>query len=232
MSVAQLTQDSKSRGASFRDTRSKKEIAYDVLKQRILSNQYTPGTPIIEPDVSAELKVSKTPIREALQQLERDGFVETVPGRGSFVSHITVKDIKQIFDAREVLECGAVRRVALVGDKDLIKMKKHELEKYVADEMRDSPTAVDRERDDVHLFIFKLLDNPMLSSVYGQLLDQIIRLRNYFNVSLDKERSAFYNREHLRILEALLEGSPDKAEEATLTHLRNASKYLIQLSSL
>lgn len=232
MSVSQLKQDSNRRGSNFKAPRSKKEIAYDVLKQRILANEYTPGTPIIEPDLSAEMNVSKTPIREALQQLEREGFVETVPGRGSFVSHITIKDIKQIFDAREVLECGAVRRVALVGDKDLIKLKKQELEKYAADETRGTYNALDQQRDDVHLFIFKLLDNPLLSTVYDQLLDQIIRLRNYFNVSLDIERSTFYNREHLRILDALLEGSPDKAEEATLTHLRNASKYLTQLNSL
>jgi DNA-binding FadR family transcriptional regulator len=70
-----------------------------------------------------------------------------------------------------------------------------------------------------------------LFEIYSLLLDQIIRLRHYFNVRLDTERTAQYNQEHLRILDALIKGDPNQAEEAVLTHLRNASAYLTRLTS-
>jgi DNA-binding GntR family transcriptional regulator len=230
MVSAQHYKEMKGRPSVAKDTRSKKVIAYEAIKHRILSNEYTPGMPIIEPELGLELQVSKTPIREALQELERDGLIETIPGRGSFVSHITVEDIRQIFDSREIIECGVVRRVALIGDKEIIQLKKKELESFHSGaeaSLLDSP-----ERDDVHLTIFKLLGNHKLFAVYSQLLDHIIRLRNYFNVKLDGDRAQVYNQEHLRILDALLEGSPDKAEQATMTHLRNAAKYLTTLTTL
>ena len=210
--------------------KSKKEVAYEILKLRILSNEYKPGMPINENSLSQELAVSKTPIREALQQLERDGFIETVSGRGSFVTHITIDDIREVFESREILECGAASRVALVGDKELIRIKKQEFERSIAldgERPADAP-----ERDDVHIFIFQMLGNRKLSFIYQQFMDQIIRLRNYFNVRFDAERTARYDQEHLRILDAMLEGDPQKAEETTRTHLRNATEYLTGLLPL
>ena len=66
------------------------------------------------------MKISKTPVREALQQLERDGFVENVPGRGCFVSRISFQDVKELFETREILECEVIRRAALKGDPEKI----------------------------------------------------------------------------------------------------------------
>ena len=209
--------------------KNKKNLSYEVLKKRILSNEYPPGMPINENGMSQELGVSKTPIREALQQLERDGFIETVSGRGSFVTHITIDDIREVFESREMLECGAASRVALVGDKELIRIKKQEFERSIAldgERPADAP-----ERDDVHIFIFQMLGNRKLSFIYLQFMDQIIRLRNYFNVRFDAERTDRYDQEHLRILDAMLEGNPQQAEEATRTHLRNATEYLTGLMS-
>jgi GntR family transcriptional regulator, rspAB operon transcriptional repressor len=203
---------------------SKKIVAYDVLKRRIVRHELQPGVPINENALSDEMKISKTPIREALQQLEREGFVQTIPGRGSFVTHITVQDVREIFETREIIECAVARRAALVGDKELIKAKRVELES--SDLMSDGEKGLELDLDDVHVFIFGVVGNKRLFEIYSQLLDQIIRLRHYFNVRLDTERMAKYNNEHLRILDALIKSDPDQAEQAVLTHLRNASAYL------
>jgi DNA-binding GntR family transcriptional regulator len=213
----------------FGDMPSKKGIAYETLKARILSNQYRPGMPINESALCEELKFSKTPIREALQQLERESFISTVPGRGSFVTHVTLEDVREIFDSREIVESAVARRAALVGDKELIRAKKLELEALSPSDHNNTDADVDR--DDVHVFIFHLVGNQWLFSIYSQLLDRILRLRNYFSVRLDTDRTAHYNQEHLKILNALLAGEPDQVEEAVLTHLRNASTYLSRLTS-
>ena len=215
--------------ARWGEMQSKKSIAYDTLKRRIVLNEHKPGLPINENALCEEMKISKTPIREALQHLEREGFVQTIPGRGSFVTHITVHDVREIFESREILECAAARRAALIGDKELIKAKRLELGSATlsSGDEKDSEPDI----DDVHVFIFQLIGNKKLFDIYSLLLDQIIRLRHYFSVNLDTERKAQYNHEHLSILDALIKGDPNQAEEAVLTHLRNASAYLTRLTS-
>jgi DNA-binding GntR family transcriptional regulator len=79
-----------------RNSKSKKVIAYEILKRRIINNSLTPNEPLNERVLSEELKISKTPIREALQQLEKEGLVENVPHKGSFVSRVSVQDIREI----------------------------------------------------------------------------------------------------------------------------------------
>lgn len=98
------------------NSKTKKNIVYEALKKRIISNSLRPGEPLNEGVLSKEMKISKTPVREALQQLERDGFVENVPGRGCFVSRISFQDVKELFETREILECEVIRRAALKGD--------------------------------------------------------------------------------------------------------------------
>jgi len=98
-----------------RNSKSKKVIAHEILKRRIINNSLTPNEPLNERVLSEELKISKTPIREALQQLEKEGLVENVPHKGSFVSRVSVQDIREIFEVREILECAAARGSALNG---------------------------------------------------------------------------------------------------------------------
>ena len=65
--------------------KNKKTEVYRIIKQRIIEGALAPGLPINEIDLASDLNVSKTPVREALHQLEREGFVATTPGRGSTV---------------------------------------------------------------------------------------------------------------------------------------------------
>ena len=97
-------------------SKSKKAIVYENLKRRIISHSLSPGEPLNESVLTKELGISKTPIREALQQLEKEGFVENIPGKGSFVSRISIQDIREMFEIREILECEVIRRVASKGD--------------------------------------------------------------------------------------------------------------------
>ena len=109
-------------------SRSKKAIVYENLKIRIIKNLINPGEPLSEGVLSQELKISKTPIREASQQLEKEGFVENIPGKGSFVSRISIQDIREIFEIREILECEAVKRAALKSNPDEVESIKKKFE--------------------------------------------------------------------------------------------------------
>jgi len=93
--------------------KSKKNLVYEKLKKRIIHHSLRPGEPLDESVLTKELKISKTPIREAFQQLEVEGFIENISGRGRFVSQISVQDIKELFEIREILECEVIKRVAV-----------------------------------------------------------------------------------------------------------------------
>ena len=104
---------------------NKKVMVYENLKRRIIDCELIPGMPINEADFASELGVSKTPVREALRQLERDGFVDNVPGRGSTISHITPMDIREILEIREIIETGAAKLAARLHSHDgMLRAKK------------------------------------------------------------------------------------------------------------
>ena len=85
---------------------------YRVLRDRILKRQMHPGEKLSDLRLSAELGVSRTPIREALHQLVQDGVVVAEPNRGFFVATFTPQDLEEIFDLRCALEAYAMRKVA------------------------------------------------------------------------------------------------------------------------
>ncbi len=100
----------------MQESKSKKLLVYDVLKERIITQVMKPGEPINEGVLSQELEISKTPIREAIQQLEKEGFIENIPGKGNFVSYISIQGLRELFEIREMLECEAIKRAAVKRD--------------------------------------------------------------------------------------------------------------------
>ena len=205
-------------------SKSKKNIVYENLKKRIITQTLKPGDPLNEGVLSKELKTSKTPVREALQHLEKDGFVENIPGKGSFVSRISVQDVREIFEIREILECEVVKRAALKSDPDKIETikKKFETESNGDKNSRNQLKAGDR----IHSFIFESLGNKRLLEYYNGLQEHITRMRLNFFYQQHQERFEQSFKEHLEIMDALIAQDPPRAEKAMRDHLRNSTEYL------
>ena len=83
--------------------------AYSILKEKIVSCEYRPGSMLNEAQLAAELGFSRTPIREAISILEMDGFLRIVPKKGILVTDILLGDIVQIFQARMEIEPIALK---------------------------------------------------------------------------------------------------------------------------
>src|ERR1700757_1617307 len=92
-----------------RATRTTRVEAYEALRASIVSLQRAPGQRLSEAELARDLGVSRTPVREAIIQLRADGLVEVTPQRGSFVSKISLRNVREAQFAREALECAAVR---------------------------------------------------------------------------------------------------------------------------
>jgi len=202
-------------------TKSKKMIVYDNLKRRIITNALKPGDPLNEGILSNEFKISKTPVREALQQLEKKGLVENIPGKGAFVSRFSYQDI------RDILECEVIRRVASRGDLNLAEAQAIR-DKFAASGANGGRTGKSyfNAGDQIHSFIFEAFGNLKLIREYQGLQEQIVRITLHFFGQNRQERAAESFKEHLEIIDALIARDPVRAEKAIRNHLQNSLKYL------
>ena len=207
--------------------KSKKMIVYENLKRRIITNALKPGDPLNEGVLSKELKISKTPVREALQQLEKKGLVENIPGKGAFVSRFTFQDIRELFEIREILESEIIRRVASKADLDLAEARAIR-DKFVASDTSGGRTGKSyfSAGDQIHSFIFAAHGNRKLIREYQGLQEQIVRITLHFFTQNRRERAAQSFKEHLEIIDSLIARDPVRAEKAIRTHLQNSLTYL------
>jgi DNA-binding GntR family transcriptional regulator len=146
------------------------------------------------------------------------------------VSHITFQDIREIFEVREIIECGAAKRAALMRDEEEVRAKRKELEQYSekwteARELNWGPV------EDIHLFIIGIIGNQKLLDTYLGLLDHIKRIRIRFGGRFGQQRFDKIILEHTEILDAIIEGDAERAELAVQNHLRNAAAYLLGLTT-
>jgi DNA-binding GntR family transcriptional regulator len=211
--------------------KTKKTVIYETLKKRIINHSLKAGEPISEVSLAKELKTSTTPLREALQQLQKEGFIENIPGRGSFVSRISTQDIREMFEIREILECEVIRRVVAQGlvreARALAIRKEFEASKGKG---RPATRGYFTPGDQIHRFIFECLGNNRLLEYYSRLQEHIERNRLYFFSNFHAERSEQSFREHLEVLDALLARDPERAERAMRAHLQNATDYLKRIT--
>ena len=92
-----------------RDRYSLRGRVYESIREDILSGRYQQNTELKEMAIGEELGVSRTPVREALRQLELEGLVHIIPNRGAYVNTITAKDVQDIYIIRSMLEGICVR---------------------------------------------------------------------------------------------------------------------------
>lgn len=103
-----MMQNSGSRASS----QTLKDFAYDRIRTEILEGSLPPGTAISEAERADWLGISRSPVREALQQLAIEGLVEIFPKRGTFVAELTPKDVREAFELREAIETACARLAA------------------------------------------------------------------------------------------------------------------------
>lgn len=208
--------------------KNKKLLAYEVLKDRIVRNELKPLEYLNEKTLCDELGISKTPIREALQHLERNRFVVIIPNKGCFVSNIGLDLIREVFEVREIHECAAARIAATRPNREIFReiLLKHE---------SFNPKSLENARENlisgyqIHKKIVEFIGNSLLNDFYQIVQDHIVRIRIYFLNKFDHRRLQETSQEHQKILQAIIEGNPEAAEAAMREHLSNALAAIKQM---
>ncbi|MDO4396644.1 MAG: GntR family transcriptional regulator, partial [Clostridia bacterium] len=97
---------------------------HEIVRDRILKGEYKIGQKIKETQIAEELKVSRTPIREAFKQLENEGLIDYIPNRGCFAKGFTSQDIEDLYAVRKALEILSVEWAVERIDEDQLKQLK------------------------------------------------------------------------------------------------------------
>lgn len=146
-----------------------REIVYEELKMQILRGTIVPGTRLMEVEMAEQMGVSRTPIREAIHKLEKEGLVVIEPRRGAYVSRVSMEDMLEILELRENLEGFAAYRAAL----NMTEEEKQELRKveHLYNEAVKEGSTVDLIKfdTDFHSLIVKGSKNKILVNVIDQL---------------------------------------------------------------
>lgn len=207
---------------------SRAEVAYEAIKKDIVEWRLQPGDALSEAQLAEEVGASRTPVREALQRLGREGLVKLVPGRGAFVSVVSVADVTEIFQLREMLEALAARLAASHGGPSagvaitglIASFEKFQQEQSDFD--RSAYYELTREMD---LTVLRLGGNRRLSVLLDGIGAESRRLRHF--ASSDTDRLIASAGEHIEILQAIANGEADEAERAAREHVRSSRDHVV-----
>lgn len=192
------------------------EIA-DVVRERILKGEYEIGEKIKENQIASELKVSRTPIREAFKLLENEGLIDYIPNRGCFAKGFTKQDVDDIYAVREALEELAVRwSVARITEPELVALEEQ------VDLMEFYTKKKDKKKV---LELNTSFHEVIYASARSRFLAQV--LRSYKEYIEKTRKSIFYEQsylegilsEHRAIFEAIKDRDEERAVEAISKHL-------------
>ena len=195
-------------------TASLSEAAYNRLRSMIVRLEFAPGDVLREDDLREQLGIGRTPIREALQRLEREHFVKVVPRQGIFVTGIDVSELSMLFETRSVLEPYAARLAALRGTDESWDAMEEALDRTVDAADGAELLAIDRT---CHEIMWQAAGNRFLTDTLDMLYAQSDRLWHLYLADVADPGHAV--EEHVAILNALRSRESDIAASLVDDHV-------------
>ncbi|PCD07750.1 GntR family transcriptional regulator [Peribacillus simplex] len=198
----------------------------NAIRESIVTGEYEPGQKLSETVLSEYYKVSRTPIREAFKQLEREGLVEIIPRVGTCVTKPTEKELDELFTLKEVMEGLAAGLLAESGNaEDINNLKQAVSDMEIAIQTSDKKLYV--EANDVfHSVIQEGANNSKLSYMLNLLLNQIPYRQYVFLTIEDPNRRERSLKEHQAVLIAIEKGNREEAEKAMREHVKASGLQL------
>jgi DNA-binding GntR family transcriptional regulator len=209
------------------NNKSLRERVLDVLREAILHGDLKPGQPLIETDLAAQLGVSRAPLREAIQVLNKEGLVETIPYHGTTVRRLSTTDIEELYSLRGALEAFAISRIIACQDHAAVAADLHAIYEHMlqAANMGDLKRVNEIDRD-FHDALIHATGHRLLITTWRSVslrVRQIMALRNMRNSDL---KQVAYN--HQPIIEALAVGDAVKAEVLIKAHVASAGDLALE----
>lgn len=192
------------------------DVVYETLKQSIMEDQLKPGEKLNIEKICKQLGVSRTPVSNAMQALERDGYVVIIPQNGTYVKELSLEEIKVIYEMREVIEGLIARLIITKVDKRKLELLYEQFSKL----LKSDDEEVIHEYFELDLQFHDVLMSycpPIIKKETQNIIDLTKRSRK-LNLQFEiDEKGLSYIKEkgiknHMKIIEALLAKDTEKAE--------------------
>ncbi len=192
------------------------ERVYAQIKQLIFDFELLPGDRFSESDLANRVQVSRTPLRQALQRLQREGFLKVFPKSGWQVSPLNFDAFDELYDLRVLLECHAVARLCELEERPTLKGL---AEVWLAKpgERQTAFVTVDRLDEQFHAALVKAAGNGEMVRVHADITERI-RIIRRLDFTKPARVEATYD-EHARIIHAITKRRVDEAQRLLKAHV-------------
>ncbi len=200
---------------------SKSQIAYNSIRDAIISNKYPAGTLLSERDLSIQLDLSRTPVKDALRKLAFEGYVDLYPDKGAFVSMINFDDIIELYEIRQAIEGFAAYLAAeRCQEKDI-----YDLEEYLMQQRRLANAKItdnyEYERL-FHLTITQSSQNHRMLAYLETIMNQCARTSCRIQNDIGRVNRSI--EQHQAIFDAIKARDPENAMKAMHLHIGDVIK--------
>ncbi len=196
------------------------EYVFDTIREAILNGKYKENDLLKENALATELGVSRTPVREALKQLELEGLVLLIPNKGASVIGFSKKDVKDIYEMRALLEGLCVKKAIENINDDIINELFEILDLnsyYLSKGKMDAILELDNK---YHQVIYKAANSRMISQTLSDFHHYLERMRK--TTLNDIERAQKSHIEHQKIANAIKEKNVEEAQRLAIEHINNS----------
>lgn len=196
------------------------------LRQMLVENRIVPGAKLNERELSEVLKVSRTPLREAIKMLAAEGLVELLPNRGAIAVELSETDVLNTFEVMAGLEAQSGELAAQrITEAELDEIKAMHYEMLAAWTRRDLPSYY-RLNAAIHRAINSAAKNPVLTATYNQVNARLQALR--FRSNQDGEKWNAAVKEHEAMIDALTRRDAPAMRAVLLAHLQNKRDVVME----
>ncbi|RJR16914.1 MAG: GntR family transcriptional regulator [Desulfobacteraceae bacterium] len=210
---------------SLPERRSLGQQVYERLKNAIVKGDIDPGARVVESRLGTTMGISRTPVREAIHKLEREGFLARNASGGFFVAALERSDIEETFGIRTVLESYAARLAAMHHRPEELEPLEQKVIKYQECLDMGNTEALMEINTDFHEMLYGLSRSPRLIRMINDLKDQIYRFRRVILNRGDMARVS--NEDHRLMLKLMRRREADKVERVVREHLTKGKEVVL-----
>ncbi len=190
---------------------------FENLKKAIISGEFESGKRIVETSIAETLDISRTPVREAIHKLEREGFLKKQPRGGFIVLGLSRREIEETFGIRSVLESYAARLATGRHKKEDLKPLDDKIREYQEYLSRGDFDALPRINTQFHDLLYALSGSSKLIKIINDLRDQIYRFRQ---IILKQEKLAIMShKDHSQMMKIIRKRDEDGVEKLVREHI-------------
>ena len=203
-----------------------REIAYETLKHAIITGELPAGMRIVETEYAERMHISRTPLREALRKLERDGLVESVVRRGVVVRAFTIADVEEIYTIRNALEMltlPAIVANATEEDTRALRDKLRQMDTLLAEDDIEALSPLARAFHSQFSAISKM--NRILRVIEGQ--DEYITRFSALSIAKENRRAAAH-KEHYEMVDFVEKKDLESLQNLVQKHIERSKETCLK----